>query len=308
MRNALIEAMLESAKKQSNIFLIAADISPAGSIQIFEKNYPNQFINVGVAESSMIGLAAGLALRDAKVIVYTIAPFAFYRPFEFIRNDIILQKLPVLIIGMGAGLVYSNLGLTHQSIEDIAIAKSLPNLNVIAPCDPEEVSTLVKHHLENATQPTYLRLGKSGEKVVANTDSESIEFGKLRLLRKGNKIAVLTYGVLAQIVSEVIDVINIKNNLVALFSSHTIKPFDYYKLDLILQSYNKILIIEETVNNGSLGMEIINYVYKSGKKNQIEVMNLGDVYIENYGSYEDLLEQYGIGRNEIKVKIQEMLL
>ena len=140
MRNQFSERIFFNAKKNKNIYIVAADISPAGSMEIFRKKYPNRFINVGVAEQSMIGVCAGLAMRKKRAFAYTIATFALYRPFEMIRDDICYQNLPVTIVGMGAGTIYSNLGGTHMTQEDISIAKSMPNMSVIAPADPIELN------------------------------------------------------------------------------------------------------------------------------------------------------------------------
>jgi len=131
---------------------------------MFRKKYPNRFINVGVAEQVMIGVAAGLAMRKKKPFAYTIATFALYRPFEMIRNDLCYQNLPVTIVGMGGGTNYSNLGGTHLTQEDISVARSIPNMNIIAPCDPNELIEAVNYLAFKSTGPTYLRIGKSGEK------------------------------------------------------------------------------------------------------------------------------------------------
>ena len=124
MRNKFAEAIYEIGKKDSKICALVADISPAGSMLDFQKDFPNRFINTGVSEQSMIGIAAGLALRGMRPFCYTIASFSLFRPFEFIRVDLCYQNLPVTVIGMGAGLIYSTLGSTHHSAEDIAIAST----------------------------------------------------------------------------------------------------------------------------------------------------------------------------------------
>jgi transketolase len=126
-----------------NIFVVSADISPSGKMAelINKKN----FINVGVAEQSMISMCAGLAMSGAKPFAYTIAPFALYRPFEMIRIDLCYQNLPVCVVGMGAGTIYANLGSTHHTQEDISIARSIPNLEVLAPCDPFELKKSIDY-------------------------------------------------------------------------------------------------------------------------------------------------------------------
>ena len=144
MRNTFSEELYKNAKKNKKINIVVADISPAGSMQNFRKKYPKRFINVGVAEQVMIGLCAGLALRGMRPFAYTIATFTLFRPYEMIRDDICYQNLPVTLVGMGAGTIYANLGGTHLAQEDISIAKSLPNMSIIAPSDPSELKEAVK--------------------------------------------------------------------------------------------------------------------------------------------------------------------
>lgn len=157
MRNKFADVIYEIGQKDKRICALVADISPAGSMIKFREKFPNRFINCGVAEQVMIGIAAGLALKGMKPFCYTIATFALYRPFEMVRVDLAYQNLPVTVIGMGAGLVYSTLGGTHQSFEDISIASSIPNMRVLAPCDPIEMKKTVEWCAKYSKGPTYVR-------------------------------------------------------------------------------------------------------------------------------------------------------
>ena len=122
MRNTFSETLYEEATANPDVYIVVADISPAGSMAKFSSEYPERFINVGVAEQSMIGICAGLALKGCQPFAYTIATFSLYRPFEMVRDDLCYQNLPVTVVGMGAGVIYSTLGGTHHTQEDIAIA------------------------------------------------------------------------------------------------------------------------------------------------------------------------------------------
>ena len=122
MRNTFSETLYAEATANPDVYIVVADISPAGSMAKFSSEYPERFINVGVAEQSMIGIAAGLALKGCQPFAYTIATFSLYRPFEMVRDDLCYQNLPVTVVGMGAGVIYSTLGGTHHTQEDIAIA------------------------------------------------------------------------------------------------------------------------------------------------------------------------------------------
>ena len=163
MRNTFAEALYAEAKQNDEIYIVVSDISPAGSMAKFSTEYPNRFVNVGVAEQSMIGICAGLALKGCQPFAYTIATFSLYRPFEMVRDDLCYQNLPVTVVGMGAGVIYSTLGGTHHTQEDIAIAGALPNMQIIAPCDPAECSEATTHCATQKKGPIYLRIGKAGE-------------------------------------------------------------------------------------------------------------------------------------------------
>ena len=133
MRNTFANYLSEKAKKNKKIYFVVADISPAGNLKTFQKNFKGRFINVGVSEQAMIGISAGLALNKKIPFAYTIATFSLYRPFEMVRVDLCYQNLPVTVVGMGAGTIYSTLGGTHLTQEDISIARSLPNMKILAP-------------------------------------------------------------------------------------------------------------------------------------------------------------------------------
>ena len=172
MRNKFADIIYKTGTKNKKIFVLVADISPAGSMSKFREKYPNRFINTGVAEQSMIGIAAGMALRGFRPFCYTIATFALYRPFEMIRVDLCYQNLPVTIVGMGTGTVYSTLGGTHLTQEDVSIARSIPNMNIIAPCDPNEMQDAVKYCCNKSKNPIYLRIGKAPRGLIRKTKEE----------------------------------------------------------------------------------------------------------------------------------------
>jgi transketolase len=159
LRDTFGNVLYEEACKNPEIFVVCADISPVGSMQRFREEFPDRFINVGVAEQSMIGICAGLALRGCRPFAYTIAAFALFRPFEFIRSDIGGQNLPVCIVGMGAG-AYQDHGLTHFTGEDdITIANTIPNIKVLQPKDLDEVVLYTRWCCRRPLPfPTYLRL------------------------------------------------------------------------------------------------------------------------------------------------------
>ena len=163
MRSAFFEEFKNLMRTDESLFFLTGDTGFNLVETIFDES-PDRALNVGVAEQTMIGMCAGLSMEGMRPFAYTISTFALYRPFEMVRNDICYQNLPVTIVGMGAGTIYSTLGGTHLTQEDVSIARSIPNMNIIAPCDPDELKDAIAYCCTKSKSPIYLRIGKVGEK------------------------------------------------------------------------------------------------------------------------------------------------
>src|SRR3989344_6055718 len=191
MRDAFIQTLLKEAKKDRSIMLLTGDLG----FRVFEEfrnTLPHQFLNVGVAEQNMMGVACGLALSGQKVFAYTIATFATMRPFEQIRTDIASHNVKVVIVGTGAGLSYGHDSITHHSVEDIALMRGIPNMIVLCPADPIETQWATIEALR-IPQPVYLRLGKRGEPILYSKDPV-LKVGKASILKNGRGVAILATG------------------------------------------------------------------------------------------------------------------
>ena len=226
MRNTFSEALYQAASANPDVYIVVADISPVGSMEKFSKQYPERFINVGVAEQSMIGICAGLALKGCQPFAYTIATFALYRPFEMVRDDLCYQNLPVTVVGMGAGIIYSTLGGTHHTQEDIAIAGAIPNMQIIAPCDPAECTQATRYCAAQKKGPIYLRIGKAGEPNYTDKAVDPWVFGKLRYIKRGSDVCILSYGVIMQKAMQLAAQFEATGKSVSVVSCHTLKPLD----------------------------------------------------------------------------------
>lgn len=164
MRDAFAAALLEAADRDPRVVLLSGDIGNR-MFDSFKDRHPSRFFNCGVAEQSMLGVAAGMAMSGLRPVVYTIAPFVTFRCLEQIRVDLCYHRVPVVLVGVGAGLGYANLGATHHSCEDVAMLRTLPEMTVACPADPVEVRLALPAALRE-TGPVYLRIGKKGEPVV----------------------------------------------------------------------------------------------------------------------------------------------
>ena len=303
MRNNFAEALYEEGKKDDKICVVVADISPAGSIQKFRNEFPDRFINCGVAEQSMIGIAAGLALKGFRPFCYTIATFTLYRPFEMVRVDLCYQNLPVTIIGMGAGAIYSTLGGTHHTIEDVAVASALPNMTVIAPCDPSEMRDATKWCATESNGPVYMRLGKVGEPNITENSIDKFEFGKLRYIKKGNEIAIISYGITVKMALDLSVELEKKRKSVSVISCHTIKPLDKIGIKKILNKYQSVYVLEEHVPHGGLSSRVKEIASDEKTKAELKSFTLKDEFIHFYGNHQELLEKHGLSVKQILEKI-----
>lgn len=293
MRNTFANVFYEEAKKDSRLCVVVADISPAGSMEKLRKEYPDRFINTGVAEQIMIGMCAGMAMRGLRPFAYTIATFALFRPYEFIRDDLCYQGLPVTVVGVGGGVTYSTLGGTHHAMEDVAIASALPNMRVIAPCDPEEAKAATQWCVGQQEGPVYLRLGKAGEPVITG-DAPPFEFGKVRMIREGRDALVLGYGPTLKMAIDAAAELEGKGVSVAVASVHTLKPLDREGIAKLLQRFSRVVVLEEMVPRGGLADAVKGIAWEAGAKCRLECMSLKDEFIHVYGSHGDLLGAHGI--------------
>ena len=293
MRNTFAEALYSEATKNEDIYIVVSDISPAGSMAKFSTEYPDRFINVGVAEQSMIGIAAGLALKGCQPFAYTIATFALYRPFEMVRDDLCYQNLPVTVVGMGAGVIYSTLGGTHHTQEDIAVAGAIPNMQIIAPCDPAECTDATRWCSQQKNGPVYLRIGKAGEPILTQ-NAEPWQFGKVRYLRRGSDVCIISYGCIMKMAAQVADEMSAQGKSVSLVSAHTLKPFDRAGIEEILKTHKHVIVIEEHAPQGGLAPQTKQIAWDMRATSRLDTFTLKDEFIHNYGSWDDLLDSHGL--------------
>lgn len=298
MRDAFARGFCRAAREYQNLFLVVADISPAASLDDFRREFPTRLVDVGISEQTMIGVAAGLALRGYRPFTYTIANFTIYRPFEQVRVDLCYQNLPVVLVGIGGGMSYSALGGTHHTIEDIAVMGCLPNMTILAPCDPLEVESAV---MAAAVQkgPVYLRVGKSGEPPIT-TAAEPFTFGKLRRLSDGDDAVIIGYGPILKLGVDAAQQWQQRTGKrAAVYSAHTMKPFDQDGVKELLRRYPKVITVEEHVALGGLGSLVRQAAQECGSTSRIATLHLRDEFIHTYGSQDDLRAAHGITAESI---------
>jgi transketolase len=288
------------AHKDSSIILITGDLG-YGVLDDFAGELPNQYINAGVTEQSMMSMAAGLASQGFRPFVYSIANFPIFRCFEQIRNDVSYMDNPVTIVSVGAGLSYGNLGYSHHAIEDIAAIRSLSNFEIYSPCDSEEVKTSLDL-IMSSSKPSYLRLGKGGEKVISNKALVNSSVGIGTIDSHGS---ILFTGSIGSRVLQAIEILDTKGFSPKVISCHTLNDDSIRQL---LEAAGKfpILIVEEHSKVGGLGSWIIEIASELDIKLQISRLDLRNHLISKLGDHAYLLNEAGFTPENIAARFMEL--
>jgi transketolase len=273
MRTAFIIQLCEEARKNQNIFLIVGDLGYS-VVEPFKDEFPSRFLNAGVAEQNMAGVAAGLAMEGYKVFIYSIANFPTLRCMEQIRYDICYHNLDVKIVAVGGGFAYGSLGASHHATEDIGMLRTIPNITICAPGDPVETKKITTM-LSNNKGPCYLRLGKAGEPIVHNQNI-ILYWGKIVKVIDGNNTAILSTGAMLKYS---FDYVKNENKGWSLYSVPFIKPLDYDGLLEICNKHKTLITIEEHQKSSGFGSSIlegINDLLESGElQNSPRLIRIG---------------------------------
>ncbi|MDR1984194.1 MAG: transketolase [Prevotellaceae bacterium] len=251
MRTAFVQQLVEEASHNEKVFLLVADLG-FNVVEPFAQKFPNRFLNVGIAEQNMAGIAAGLAKEGFIPFMYSIGNFPTLRCMEQIRYDICYHKLNVNIVAVGGGYAYGPLGASHHTTEEIGMLRTIPNICVCAPSDPVESRKITGMAVEDAS-PFYIRLGKNGEPVIHTADVR-LQKGTPLLLKDGKQIAVLAMGSVAM---DSLDFVKRNNLSAAVYSLPIIKPMEKESLLALFKQYEKIITIEEHQASAGFGSAIL---------------------------------------------------
>ena len=294
MRNAFAEQFLELAKADPKLLLITGDLG-FGVLDKIAAELPEQFINAGITEQSMMSMAAGLASEGYRPFVYSIANFPTLRCLEQIRNDVCYMDNPVTIVSVGAGLGYGNLGYTHHAVEDIGIMRMLPNIDIYSPADTYEVRISLKHILE-LNHPAYLRLGKGGEPPIHSTELFNID-GPLEIIKGSQGFIAFTGG----IGSRVIEAINLLNNAGFFPTVFSTPKLSREIIEALIKSTDGsfVLSIEEHSLIGGFGSWLLEAQSDLNLRVQISRMGLDQENIALLGSQSYLLDKANLTSREI---------
>lgn len=272
MRNIFVKKIIEHSKKNKNLYFLSADLG-FNSFEILKDELKDRFINIGVAENNMVGIAAGLALQEKDVYIYSIVPFLIFRSFEQIRNNICHNNLNVKIIGGGGGFSYGDQGVSHNTSEDLSITRVLPNLKVFTPSTKSEVEYVFDYCFQNKG-PAYFRLGKVPDfnfKI-----KNKIKIGDGITITKGKDILVFSCGNIIDEVNSTTNSLKKENINCELISYPCIKPINEEFILKKINKINKIVIVEENSVIGGFGSAIMDILCKNSIFTKLLHIGLSD--------------------------------
>ena len=302
MRAALSKVLVNLAKKDSNVILLTGDHGYS-LFDDFRRECPSQYINAGIAEQNMVGVASGLARSGFRPIVYGLSVFIPIRVLEQIKLDVALDCLPIIFIGDGAGFVYSHLGTSHQSLEDIACTRVIPNLSVYSPADRFELTQCMElAYRENS--PIYLRLGKADRGDIHKSLS-ILEPRKILKVKTGI-IKECSFLATGSMVRTAIDIAVESYPEASVWSVPIIKPINNIQIEKICRDSKAIVVFEEHSKYGGLGSLVAEI---SAEHSPIKILRIAvnDCFSEKCGTYEYLLKEHGLDIETIHANIRSFL-
>lgn len=242
MRTSFIETLVQVAEHDSRVWLVTGDLGYS-VLEKFSDKFPNRYLNAGVAEQNMVGVAAGLAMTGKIVFVYSIANFPTLRCLEQVRNDVCYHQLSVKIVAVGCGLAYGGHGYTHHGVEDIGVMSLLPHMTVMAPGDPVETRWATRTLIERSG-PAYLRLGKAGEPIIHKSEP-AFEFGKAVQVVDGTQATLISTGGMLDMAVKVASLLATHGISIRVLSMPTLRPIDGARIIAEAKRTGRIITLEE---------------------------------------------------------------
>ena len=302
-RNAYGKALAELVVERDDVLVLDADLTKSTKTIDAKKARPEHHFNMGIAEGNMMAVAAGMAASNKVVYASSFAMFAAGRAFEQIRNSICYPNLNVKVCATHAGITVGEDGASHQCIEDIALMRSIPNMKVFVPCDQYQAKAIVKA-VADIAGPCYVRLGRGAVEDVYD-ENYKFELGKGKVLREGQKIALVATGMMVQEALKAAEILAKEDISVTVVDMPCIKPIDEELIEEIAKSHEFIITCEEHNVYGGLGSAVSEVTSKKSPV-RMEMMGMQDTFGES-GTPNELLAKYGLNADHIVEKVKECL-
>ena len=303
LREAYGRELLSLARENERIVVLDADLRGSTMSCYFAKEFPERFFEMGIAEQNMISTAAGLSLLGKIPFVNTFSVFATGRPYDQIRQGIALPKLNVKIIGSSCGLSDYGDGATHQSVEDISIMRSIPNMVVISPVDAVEMKKVVRAVVKYQG-PVYIRINRNNLPVITD-ENEPFEIGKMKKITEGEDITIFATGFMVYQALQAREILKNKGFSSRIINVSTIKPIDVDKEKEYAKDIKGVITAEEHSIIGGLGGTICEVL--SDELIKIKRVGINDKFGQSASNYEELINYYGLSPQVIVKKAEELL-
>lgn len=305
MRNVVIHELEQLAGQDNRISIMTADLG-YGVMESFASKFSERFFNVGISEQLMASAAAGMALCDKIVCVYSIGNFVTLRCIEQIRNDICYHNANVKIIAVGGGVSYGQLGMSHHATEDIAMMRALPNMKVFVPADPNEARKVTRYAL-NIDCPCYIRLARRGEPVLY-AENQASDITKVQLVIPGTDVALIASGPVLNEAIKAAERLSCDRISAAVFSVPCIKPLDSEMIKAIAEKFPLLVSIEEHQIIGGLGGAIAEVISEiKCFHGHLYRVGLPDEYVSVVGSHDYLCKYYELNGDALAKTISNLL-
>ncbi|MBQ8311959.1 MAG: transketolase [Clostridia bacterium] len=305
MRDAFTRALMREAASDPRLTLVTGDLG-FGVLKPFWETYPDQFINAGIAEQAMTGLAAGLALTGRTVLTYSIGNFPTLRCLEQIRNDCAYHDANVKIVCVGGGFVYGSLGMSHHATEDMAALRALPGVTVFTPGDPHEVEAIVPVMLRTPGT-CYLRLGRGGEPCLHEGPLTDWQLPRALTLREGSDVALLSAGGILTQTLAAADLLKEQGVSAEVVSFPCIKPIDTAKIAQLAHRFRHMVTVEEHNIVGGFGSAVSEVLAEMGTPCKLHRIGMPDVYSSIVGTQQYLRSEYQMDDKAICARTLEWL-
>jgi transketolase len=302
-RVAFGEALKDLGGEDPSIVVVDADLNNSTRTDIFGKAYPERFFNVGIAESNMVGVAAGLAASGKKAWCSSFATFVMSNAYDQLRMSVAFPKWNVKVVGSHSGISIGEDGPSQMGIEDLALASALPGFLVVAPCDDYSTRQAVRA-VNDHDGPAYLRTGRPNAPIIYK-DGVTWELGKATQLRDGNDITLVGNGLLVAACLEAAAALEKEGVSARVLDIHTIKPLDSEALVRAAKETGRVLVAEEHLAHGGLGSAVAAVLAESHPV-PMRFVNLGDAFAES-GTPWQLLEKYGLTYQNVLRTARELL-
>lgn len=303
LRIAYGEALVELGKENKNIVVLEADLGKSTMSCMFEKEFPERYFEMGIAEQNMASTAAGLSLTGKIPFISTFAVFVSGRSYDQIRQTISIAKLNVKICGSSSGLSDYGDGSTHQAIEDMAVMRAIPNMKVFVPVDAVETKKIVKAIAENPG-PAYLRINRNDLPIFTSEDGD-FEIGKLYTIKEGKDVIVFANGVMVSKALEAAKELEEEGISVKVVNVSTVKPLDQKAVIELAKSCKAVVTAEEHSIVGGLGSSIAEAL-RLEKNIPIEFVGVKDTFGTSASNYDELLEYYGLTSQAVKDAVKKV--